>query len=74
MKTLEKLISELQFSYPFTEKDLKTVYDLGQKNMLVELVKEIKGYPVNGQICGIIKEEQITEKMKELGLDKNEIM
>lgn len=64
MKTIKKLIEELSIAMPFKESDMDKAYRLGRLNMLVELLGEVKGYPVNGVVRGIITEESLKEKME----------
>lgn len=66
MQTLEQLIDELKFSTPFSEKDLKLAYKLGQINLLLDLSKNAKGHVINGLVRGAITEEDLTAKLVEI--------
>lgn len=66
MKTIEELIKERAIALPYKENDLEAAYRLGQINMILELVNNLKGYPVNGLVRGIITEDQLTDKLVEV--------
>ena len=64
--TIDELIKQLSYNLPFDEKDLRNVYKQAQIDLLLELSKQAKGYPVNGLVRGIITEEQLTNKLIEV--------
>lgn len=66
MKTIEQLISERSVALPFKENDLEEAYRLGQINMLLEIVQQLKGYTVNGLMRGIVTEDELNDKLVEV--------
>ena len=64
--TIDELIKQLSYNLPFDEKDLRNVYKQAQIDLLLELSKQAKGYPVNGLVRAIITEEQLTNKLIEV--------
>lgn len=66
MKTIDELIDELSYSMPLSKSDLEQAYKLGQINTILELVQNLKGYPVNGLVRGIVTEDQLTDKLVEV--------
>jgi hypothetical protein len=69
MKTVEDLITELNYSLPYGDNEIRKAYKLGQINLLLELANKVQGYPVNGLIRGIITEDQLTDKLVEVSND-----
>jgi len=66
LKTIEQLITELEYSVPYGKNELETAYKLGQINILLELAQSVKGYSVNGLIRGIVTEEELSDKLVEV--------
>jgi len=70
LKTIEELIEECSIALPFKYKDMQEAYKLGMINILLELARNTKGYPVNGIVRGVITEEQLSDKLVEVSNDK----
>lgn len=66
LKTIDQLITELEYSVPYGKNELETAYKLGQINILLELAQSVKGYSVNGLIRGIVTEEELSDKLVEV--------
>lgn len=73
MKTIEQLITELEYSIPYGKNELETAYKLGQINILLELAQSVKGYPVNGLIRGILTEEELNDKLVEVSNEQRTV-
>lgn len=65
-KNLTEYLKQKAYTIPFSEKDLIEAYNLGRIELLKELEQSLRGYVVNGIIKGVILEEEIYERIKEI--------
>lgn len=65
MSKKETLLSNMEMSFPLSQKDVRKVYLEAEIDALEQVQKLIKGYPVNGLVKGIVTEEQITQLLQE---------